>query len=268
MTVILGIDAAWTSHGSSGVAVIASDGDKFRFVAAEPSYSSFIEKASVAARTRTDGFPNVAALLKSAHILAGGEVDVVAVDMPMSKLEFSTRRPADQRISEVFGRCGAGTHSPSTERPGALGRYLSQRFHELGFPLATETVDRFPALIEVYPHPALLYLMNCSMRRTYKVGKSKKYWKDKAISERIGFLLEEWQSILAALSAEITAIDLKLPVSFSNLAPMKVYEDTLDAIISAWVGMKFFLGEAEAFGDENAAIWVPKNRAENINLRG
>jgi len=263
VTVILGIDAAWTSHGSSGIAVIASEGDKFRFIAAEPSYSAFIEKASVKPRTRTDGFPDVAALLKSAHILGGGEVDVVAVDMPMSKLEFSTRRKADQRISQVFGRCGAGTHSPSAQRPGVLGRYLSQRFHELGFPLATETVNRSPALIEVYPHPALLRLMNCPMRRMYKVDKSNKYWKNKTVSERIGFLQEEWQNILAALSAEVTAIDLKLPASFPFLAPMKNYEDKLDAIISTWVGMKFFLGEAEAYGDENAAIWVPRNKAEN-----
>jgi len=38
---------------------------------------------------------------------------------------------------------------------------------------------------------------------------------------------------------------------------MKTYEDRLDAVISAWTGMKFFMGEAEPFGDSDAAIWVP-----------
>jgi hypothetical protein len=31
----------------------------------------------------------------------------------------------------------------------------------------------------------------------------------------------------------------------------------IDALVCAWVGMKYLAGEAVAYGDETAAIWVP-----------
>jgi predicted RNase H-like nuclease len=38
---------------------------------------------------------------------------------------------------------------------------------------------------------------------------------------------------------------------------LKRYEDALDALVCAWVGAKYLLGEAVAYGDGTAAIWVP-----------
>ena len=37
---------------------------------------------------------------------------------------------------------------------------------------------------------------------------------------------------------------------------MKAYEDTLDAVICAWVAGCALEGRAKAFGDENSAIWI------------
>ena len=36
------------------------------------------------------------------------------------------------------------------------------------------------------------------------------------------------------------------------------YEDTLDALISAWVGIECLVGRGDAFGDSTAAIWCPR----------
>jgi predicted RNase H-like nuclease len=255
-SVFLGIDAAWTENGSTGVAVIARSGGRARLVAAEPSYGEFVHKAFGESVKR--GLPDAAALVGAAHKLAGAEPNVIAVDMPMSKVEFSARREADRQISEAFGSLKAGTHSPSRERPGALGRHITEGFGNLGFALATKgSHPSSHALVEVYPHTALIRLMRCDERRKYKAQKSTKYWKGRTVVERIDLLLREWHLIVTALSIEIDGMSLNLPERFLSLSSMKAHEDRLDAVVSAWAGMKFFMGEAEPFGDANAAIWVP-----------
>jgi hypothetical protein len=39
---------------------------------------------------------------------------------------------------------------------------------------------------------------------------------------------------------------------------LKRYEDALDALISAWVGVEFINGRAIPYGDDAAAVWVPR----------
>jgi len=255
-SVFLGIDAAWTESGSTGIAVIARNGGRARLVAAEPSYDEFVHRAF--GESVKKNRPDAAALVGAAHKLAGAEPDVIAIDMPMSKVEFSARRESDRQISKAFGGFKASTHSPSRERPGALGRHIAEGFSSLGFTLATKgSRHSSHALVEVYPHTALIRLMRCDERRKYKAQKSTKYWKDRTVAERIDLLLREWHLIVTALSIEIDDMSLNLPERFLSLSSMKAYEDRLDAVVSAWAGMKFFLGEAEPFGDSNSAIWVP-----------
>lgn len=87
MTVVLGIDAAWTTTEPSGVALVASDGAEWRCVAVAPSYDAFLRLASGASvdwtHSRCCGSaPDVPALLDTARTLAEAPVDLVAVDMP------------------------------------------------------------------------------------------------------------------------------------------------------------------------------------------
>ena len=64
-SVFLGIDAAWTENGSTGVAVIARSGGRFRLVAAEPSYSEFVHRAF--GKSVKSGLPDAAALVGAAR---------------------------------------------------------------------------------------------------------------------------------------------------------------------------------------------------------
>lgn len=257
MAVVLGIDAAWTRDGSTGVALVAGERGGFRLLRAASSYRGFMQGTGVPFAGTAGGLPDAAALLRAAERLSGAAVDVVAVDMPMSTVEFSARRAADDRIASAFGAQKVGTHTPNAERPGALGRHISGSFARLGFPLATSAGRRPQALIEVYPHTALVRLMHCAERRKYKAAKTTKYWKGKSIAERIGLLVGEWNAIVAALGEEIDCACLNLPSDFPTLSAMKEHEDRLDAVISAWAGVKYLLGEAEPHGDDTAAIWVP-----------
>jgi predicted RNase H-like nuclease len=157
-----------------------------------PSYEAFLH-CSVGAPidwqqgTFNGTAPDVALLLKAAAQLAGARPDLVAIDMPMSCEAFVGRRAADAAISTAFGARGCSTHSPNHERPGSLGEALTKALAECGYPLATaaDLSGTAPRTLEVYPHPALLALLAREYRVPYKVSKSKKYWPQATVEERM-----------------------------------------------------------------------------------
>lgn len=274
MTAVLGIDAAWSAKNPSGVALIKTKDDgRWEFVDVAPSYDSFIALA--------DGIPidwgdrltggNLAArinqLLTTATELLGGErVTVIAVDMPLSREPIQGRRVADDAISREFGGRGCGTHSPTVMGSGIADR-LCHILADLGYPLAVNRPDgaplEYPATIEVYPHPALLCLLNRDYRLPYKVGKSRRYWPKASPRERIEALVAGFWEIKSGLAGEILRITDFLPASpyAGSRNHLKRYEDALDALVCAWVGALYLAGCATAYGDDTAAIWVPNCRA-------
>src|SRR5690606_23321322 len=72
--------------------------------------------------------PPVAQLLSAASDLAGAAVDVISIDMPVATTPIDARREADNQISKRFGAQGCSTHSPSSTRPGPIGRELTRAF--------------------------------------------------------------------------------------------------------------------------------------------
>lgn len=262
MAGVLGIDAAWTGTEPSGVALLESSPEGWRCVAVAPSYDSFLtlaEGTPVEWAAKSKGaLPDVARLLAAAEDLLGGrELAAVTVDMPLATEPITGRREADAAISRAFGGRGAAAHSPSAQRPGAI----SDRLTYAGFPLATGVtpVGTPGRLVEVYPHPALMILTGASYRLPYKVGKSRKYWPDSTPAERRANLLTKFEEILSALRAEIhdIAVELPEPKGVVSTSGLKRYEDSLDALVCAWVGAKYLEGEAIVYGDDTAAVWVP-----------
>jgi predicted RNase H-like nuclease len=202
-----------------------------------------------------------AALLERAEKLAGIRVSLVMVDMPMARTPILGRRVSDNAVSRAFGRMACGTHTPHSARPGAVSEQLRDGFLAEGYPLLT---DRFslPGLIEVYPHPALLALMQADYRLPYKLSKIRNYWPDCPALERKQRLIGEWERIVAALDRQIagTADMLVPPPADSQSYVLKGFEDALDAVICAWIGICALDGHAEPFGNEESAIWIPKRR--------
>ena len=139
-----------------------------------------------------------------------------------------------------------------------------EQFAELGVALHTTTTARQgPALIECYPHVALLDLLHRDYRVPYKVSRSAQYWRAEqpSMAERIRRLLAEFTAIHQALSQRISAIPLSLPQpsEVTTLASLKPVEDMLDALICAWIGIEHLEGRTTGLGDATAAIWVPAN---------
>jgi predicted RNase H-like nuclease len=268
MTSILALDPAWTPTEPSGVALVRQVKDRWRCVALAPSYEQFVALAKGNpvdwVTTPTAGRPDVDALMGAARTLLDGEnVDLVTIDMPVALTAFSKRREADSAVSQKFGSKGCSTHSPSEVRPGELGRELSDRFKELGYPVATvETpVGSTFVLAEIYPHPALLHLLDKDFRFKYKIGRASEYWPDKSPADRRRRIVKNWRKILDQLSLTINKIDLPLPAKtdLENYpsTSLKRFEDALDALVGAWVGIKYLEGDCSAYGDESAAIWIP-----------
>jgi predicted RNase H-like nuclease len=271
--VILGIDAAWTDAAPSGIALVVGEPKAWRCACVAPSYESFIACASgheIDWRTsRISGTaPDVDKLVSAATALAGAEPTLVAIDMPMANVAFSGRRAADQAISKAFGTLGCSTHSPTVARPGRLGAKLTADLRNAGYPLATceerESCFSDKKAIEVFPHPALVVLLERAYRLPYKVSKSTRYWQTASIQQRTANLLVQFADIDAALQRcfGATNIELPTPAAVRRLSHLKPYEDALDALSCAWVATQCVEGTATPYGDETSAIWVPHAIAE------
>ena len=209
------------------------------------------------------GLPDPERLLVAAEALLGEPVGTVTVDMPVSSHPFETRRVADNLVSAAYGRFGCGTHTPNKIRPGPLGRELTRAFTGRGYEVAgADTVPGGkPALVEVYPHPALLVLLGVDYRVKYKAGKARKFWPELNAAECRAEVVLVWAEILNALSEVIEGIELPLPTAPEAMtmttAALKRYEDALDALVCGWVGIEYLGGRCTAFGDTAAAIWTP-----------
>ena len=263
MPAILGIDAAWTAHNNSGVALVECRGSSWRLLAVAGSYAEFLNAGLVDSQPQAHRkLCNVDGLLDASARLLGAQPDVVAIDMPLSTRPITGRRQADDEVSRAFGPYWCSAHSPSAERPGKISDEMRLAFETRGYLLATSSFCSH-ALIEVYPHPALLELTAELYRLPYKFHKCRKYWPDLERAKRRELLLEVWGKIVSRLDEQISGVGSLLALGdLDREAPgsqWKSWEDKLDAVICAWVGICFLEKRACAYGDGSAAIWVPKS---------
>ncbi|MGQ8633346.1 DUF429 domain-containing protein [Agrobacterium sp. DKPNP3] len=263
MTAILGIDAAWTATEPSGVALVVKDGSCWRLRAVAASYDHFLARQDDAI-ARTDrprgSFVQATALLDAAEAL-GGQVNLVAIDMPLSHAPITARRVSDNRVSSAYGARYCGTHTPNALRPGKISDDLKLSLEHAGYPLLTTQVsDR--GLLEVYPHPALVELTKSEKRLPYKHAKIGSYWRSDTIPIRRMKLTDVWRSIIAHLDARIDGVAdaLAIPPIGARAWEMKAFEDMMDAVVCAWIGICVLEGDAIPYGDETSAIWIPAAR--------
>jgi predicted RNase H-like nuclease len=256
---VLGIDAAWTLTQPSGVALVAKSVDGWRLVCVEPSYQRFHAGAhGLPPEVRPSGSePKPNELLLSALKLCGRSLDLVAVDMPLARTPIAGRRASDDAVSRAYGARKAGTHTPSATRPGRISDNLRSAFEAAGYRLLTRVAEP-PGMIEVYPHPALVELTSAEERLRYKASKVRNYWRHATTAERRDRLYAEWFRIVFHLEREIIGVKAALPIPsvWASGLELKTYEDMLDAVVYAWVGMCTLEGRAIPYGDDNSAIWI------------
>ncbi|MFK5950933.1 MAG: DUF429 domain-containing protein [Methylococcales bacterium] len=266
MLSILAIDAAWTENEPTGVALLKEDKGLWICAALAPSYNDFYNLAKgipVNWEAKPQGeLPNIELLLKCGESLLGTDsISLITVDMPVSTIPITGRREAENAISRQFGAKGCSTHTPNTLRPGKIGATYSKECFKKGYELGVLNTKpgMVKHLLEVYPHPALLELMDADYRLPYKASKAAKFWPNATIEERKIKLLKIYTEILTVLKMKIDGITLTLPDDLIEkpFSAFKRFEDSLDALICGWVGMKYLAGEAEPYGDSTGAIWIP-----------
>ena len=251
---VLGIDAAWTARNPSGVCLLAQQHLGWRCVALTASYEGFLGEGGNA--------DTAAVVRRAASLLGDVPPDVIAVDMPLAQVPITGRRTADDAVSRAYGASWCSAHSPRVDRPGPVGERFHRDVARTGYRLATKDGGRHAcALIEVYPHPAIVRMLGLERRLPYKVTRARSYWPEADSEERRALLLEAMHRLADGLSQRIQGMPDPLADVGSRppLRRLKEAEDALDAAVCAWVGVCYLEGRAEPFGDETAAIWIPRD---------
>lgn len=253
---MLGIDAAWTTRHPSGVALVGEGPSGWKLLSCASSYDEFLGPPVRSEKEVYDPDPSL--LIGACVRQSGSPPELVAIDMPLSMAPITGRRVADDLVSRAYGARHCGTHTPSAARPGVIADALRSGFAALGYPLATQS-GTSRGLVEVYPHPALVELIGAPRRLEYKVGKMRRYWPRQTAAERRTNLLSVWSTIIETLNGQVAGVRqiLSEPDPEGSLAYFKAFEDRLDAVVCAWIGICVLNGTAEPFGDDASAIWIP-----------
>lgn len=257
---VLGIDAAWTVRQPSGVSLLhCLPGQKPRLVKAGRSYQEFMQPRIIWEQTVQGSPPLLDRLLPYCQAM-GYPVQVIALDIPLAKGPITGYREADRAFTRQYSSRGTPVHSPTVDRPGEVATLLYRQMEQQGFQLATQHRLPSPSCIEVYPHAAILELFGYAYRYPYKVHKKAKYWKEATPEEQYRHLIDNLNTLKSHVDALLDERVLPVldPAKYYSLRYLKGYEDVLDSLISATVGVCYQEGSAMSYGNAEAGIWVPQ----------
>jgi predicted RNase H-like nuclease len=213
---VVGVDLAWASRNRTGLCVV-EDGH-------------VLDSACV----RSDD--EITAWIRER---APGDV-LVAFDAPLVVTNRCGRRACETVIASAFARAHAGPYPANLTllRDHVRARHLARR---LGLSVAPRAVRRRPlrAAIEVYPHPALVVLLDRPDRLPYKARPGRSLAVRHAALCELAEGLERfkradppldvttsprWRPLAAACQARLSG------------AALKRLEDELDAYVCAYIG--------------------------------
>jgi predicted RNase H-like nuclease len=275
-SLILGIDAAWTTTSSSGIAlVLVTTGHTPQLLRVARTCSEFTSDRILEARdwlsTPLPGGPlKIDQLLNTIEKNACALPSVIVLDIPLSPLPICGRRTADNAISKAYAKQWAGTHTPSKARPGPVSAALYRQLTGAGYSWVDVFKPRHLSehiryFFETYPHPVIVDMLGLEKRLCYKVAKRGRYWPNLTPDERWRNVASELDRLHSVLASRIGGLADKMPKACAILSAVpkskgvvfKGIEDVLDAVVCASVGCEFLAGRVVAFGDQYSAIWVP-----------
>ena len=268
MFYILGIDAAWTAHHPSGICLLRQSPDGLKVLKVARSYREFLERDSPDWATEPEASPPLLPAVLEHCQSRAWPVQVVALDIPLAPQPVRGYREADRALTRAYSSRGAPVHSPTPQRPGVVSDLIYEQLTDAGFRWAgDQAVLNQPSFIEVYPHAAIIELFGYAYRFPYKVHKRGQYWRDDPPSERHRKSIRNLSELKEKIAGYVTfAPGVMLPELSAEqphtLAFLKGYEDALDSLICALSGWAYATGRATAYGDHDAAIWVPDHVAQ------
>lgn len=261
--IVIGIDSAWSRDHESGFAVVSVKDENI----------SVLKLCSVNFFTSclTDG----------EHVCSGIQMlqdvfdaypespKLICADIPLSLDGVASRRECDNNISKLFWQAQCSTHSVRAAQCPTVEAW-NREFCKLGEicvdskQLSNLFQNNKVAIIETYPHPAILGLLSIPERLQYKVGKRCDYWRGMDPQQRKQELCNNLRKLSEGLrNAGLlgNAIEIDVKMSFVEL---KRVEDKLDALVCVWVGLNVLKGNADPVGNRAAAIWLPRESFKMI----
>ncbi len=214
--VFVGIDLAWSS-GWTGVAAVDDAG-----------------RLLTSGRVRTDDEIDHWLLALQSRL---GRPAVVAVDAPLVVPNPTGQRVAERLIGQAFSAFGAPAHSSNQRMLGgqpSRAMRLAQRHGWTVDPAAEPSAGHPAQCVEVYPHPALVGLLNLPYRVDYKKGSTQR--------RQRGFVallrhLESWRELDLQSSARWGEISEE--VLSPTPGGLDRLEDEVDAIVCAHLAWRW-----------------------------
>jgi predicted RNase H-like nuclease len=237
-TIFIGVDLAWQSDKNhSGIVVLQGDSQGVTLV----DYSTGIATLQEVV----------------AYILAHATTDtVIAIDAPLVIKNVTGQRPCENLISRRFGRYHASAHTSNLTRyPNAGSVYLVHLLEQHGFSHDPNPVkDKQRAgrwFFEVYPHPAQVVLFNLEKIIKYKKGRlAHKRAGLQSLRQYIALKFSGGRPSLQPNQQLQSLLDQNLEALTGKA--LKQYEDTLDALVCAYLAFFYWTwGEekSELIGD-------------------
>lgn len=227
----IGIDLAWQSDKNhSGIAVLRGDSNG----AALFSYSTdIVTLLDVVDYVLAHATPNT----------------VVAIDAPLIIKNMKGQRPCENLVGKKFGRYHASAHTSNLALyPNAGSLQVAQLLERGGFShTPNPTIDRYKEgrwFFEVYPHPAQVVLFGLERIIKYKKGRvaDKRAGLEKLCYHIRTKFVQGKPSIQPNEQFEEL---LKEDLDRLKGKALKHYEDTLDALVCAYLALYYWSWGAE-----------------------
>jgi predicted RNase H-like nuclease len=240
--VSIGVDLAWSARNPTGLAAIRWDvrnnAQAAELLALGPDEPALTDDAIIA-------------YIRQVMQDDGRQSVLVAVDAPLSVPNETGRRPGEAQFGAVFARFHAGAHPANRKRLGGYnngevrGEVLLRRLAEMGIRHAAVISPRQPTrqAFEVYPHPAMISLFGLERVLKYKhqvgTGHEERYAAFRAYQ---GYLRGLAGATPALVLPDLLLSDVHLA---GRGAALKRYEDQLDAVLCAYIGLYYWWWGAE-----------------------
>lgn len=252
----IGLDLAWGGRNSSGLAVLEYRAD---------------HAVLIAAHDRVGDDDEILGLIGHYAV----ETTLVAIDAPLLVPNVHGRRPVETVLSRLLHKHQAAPH-PANRRlfpDGVRGERIAHRLGALGFGLDPYLAprSRARAVLEVYPHAAMITLFGLDKTLKYKARSDRELDERRAELRRYRSLLLSlererpplrrtplWEDVLDERSVELTG------------GALKRREDLWDAVFCAYLGLYHWYWGAErcaVVGDtESGYIVLPTDPTWNARL--
>lgn len=217
----VGIDLAWSEKNLSGVAVLEGNEESSELL-------------------HLDLLGSDDDILNFVRDKVGEDPALIAIDAPLIVPNETGRRPADGKISKLFGKYDAGAYSASRKfflqwSDTIRGEELSRKLEQLGFkqdPYLGK-FDLTRKFFEVYPHPAMVVIFKLDKIIRYKKKSGRSYdicWNE----------FQRYQDCLKRLEDNSPCLHLPPGIIEENVKglkgqALKAFEDRLDAVFCAYI---------------------------------